>query len=167
MGLILFFRRNSLMKTYEFDAKMLTDGIMDWGFIEFPYDAQKEFGIRGQVKVVASFDGYEYRGSLVKMGHTCHIIGITKKIRSVIGKNPGDMIHVLIRQDVEPRLVEIPLDFENLLKNNPEAKAFFDTLSYTNRKSYVVWIKSAKKEETRQKRLFASIEKLLDKIKEP
>jgi hypothetical protein len=155
------------MKTYEFDAKMLTDGIHDWGFVEFPFDVQKEFGAKGQIKVVASFNGFEYRGSLVKMGHDCHIIGITKPIRAAIGKNPGDMVHVIIKQDLKPRLVELPNDFVSLLKNNPVAQTFYETLSYSNRKAYVQWIISAKKEETRQQRLTASIEKLLQKIKEP
>jgi hypothetical protein len=155
------------MKIYEFDAKMLTDGTHDWGFVEFPFDVQKEFGTKGQIKVVASFDGYEYRGSLAKMGHNCHFIGIRKNIRKAIGKNPGEMVHVTIKQDIEPRVIEVPEDLDLLLKDNPQAQEFFDSLSYTNRKSYVQWILSAKKEETRQVRLTASIEKLLQKIKEP
>jgi hypothetical protein len=155
------------MKTYEFDAKMLTDGTHDWGFVEFPYDVQQEFGTKGQVKVIATFDGYPYRGSLVKMGQDCHHIGITKPIRAAIGKNPGDMVHVVIRQDTEPRVVEVPEDLKQLLQDHAEAEAIFQKLSYTNQKAYVQWIISAKKEETRQKRMKEAIEKLLQGVKEP
>jgi len=47
---------------------------MDAAYIEFPYDVYKEFGKRGQVEVKASFDGFEYRGSLVRMGMQSHCI---------------------------------------------------------------------------------------------
>jgi hypothetical protein len=155
------------MKTYEFDALMLSDDTHDWGYVEFPYDVQQEFGTKGQVKVMATFDNYTYRGSLVKMGRDCHFIGITKLIRATIGKNPGDRVHVIIRRDTEPRRVEVPADLSHLLQSHPEAEIMFNALSYSNRKAWVQWINSAKKEETRQRRLKETIEKLLQGIKEP
>lgn len=39
-----------------------------------------------------------YSGSLVKMKTPCHIIGVLKDIRNKIGKQPGDMIRVTIRE---------------------------------------------------------------------
>lgn len=155
------------MKVYEFDAVIQTDGRIDSGYVEFPFDVGKEFGTRGQVKVIATFDEYEYRGSLVKMGHHCHFIGLIKKVRAEIGKNPGDTVHVVIKQDLEPRTVEVPEDFEKMLNQNPEAQTFFDKLSYTNRKQYVQWITNAKKAESRDRRIKNSICKLLQGIKEP
>jgi uncharacterized protein YdeI (YjbR/CyaY-like superfamily) len=50
---------------------------------------------------------------------------------------------------------------------NQKAKTFFDTLSFTNRKEYAVWITSARKEETREKRLQETIKKLLAGLKNP
>lgn len=155
------------MKVYEFDAKIIKQDSIDAAYIEFPYDVEKEFGVKGQVKVWVTFDGYEYRGSLAKMGHQCHILGITKKIRASINKQPGDTVHVILRKDDEPRTVDIPDDFKKAMEKNEEAKVFFDTLSFTNQKQYVQWITSAKKEETRNKRLQLSIDKLLNKIKHP
>jgi hypothetical protein len=155
------------MKIYEFDAVIQKHPDLDAAFIEFPYDVEKEFGTRGQVKVIATFDGYEYRGSLAKMGHPCHRLGLTKQVRNAIGKNPGDTVHVVLRKDVEPRTVEIPEDLNKLLDRYPEAKAYFDGLSYTHRKEYIQWITSAKKQETRGRRLQKAIEMLLEKVKHP
>lgn len=155
------------MKIYEFDAEIKKHRTINAGYVEFPFDVEKEFGTKGQVKVVATFDGYEYRGSLVKMGHPCHFIGLTQKVRAAIGKNPGDIVHVVIKQDIEPRTIEVPEDFQLLLNQNPEAREFFEKLSFTNRKEYVQWIISAKKTETRERRLRESIEKLLKGIKHP
>lgn len=66
-----------------------------------PDPSRRSFGTRGRVKVVATFDGVEYRGSLVKMGTPCHIIGITKAIRSLIGKQPGDTVSVTLKVDTD------------------------------------------------------------------
>ncbi|MHB1392863.1 MAG: YdeI/OmpD-associated family protein [Clostridia bacterium] len=153
------------MKKYEFDAEIKKQPSIDAAFIEFPYDVEKEFGVKGQVKVLATFDGCEYRGSLAKMGHNCHMLGITQKVRASIGKNPGDIVHVILKKDEEPRIVEIPEDFRQLLEENEQALGFFETLSYTNRKEYVQWITSAKKAETREKRVKDTIVMLLNKVK--
>lgn len=55
----------------------------------------------------------------------------------------------------------MPQDLADLLKQRAEAKEFFDKVSYTNKKAYVRWIASAKREETRQRRLQKSIEMIL------
>ncbi|WP_010233489.1 DUF1905 domain-containing protein [Clostridium arbusti] len=39
------------MKSYEFDAVIKKHGTIDAAYIEFPYDVEKEFGTKGQVKV--------------------------------------------------------------------------------------------------------------------
>lgn len=54
---------------------------------------------------------------------------------------------------------------EDVAKAFKKAKvlAYFDSLAFSHRKEYVQWIESAKKEETRTKRIEQAIEKLLDK----
>lgn len=155
------------VKVYEFDGAIKEHGSIDAAYIEFPYDVEQEFNTKGQIKVKVTFDGYEYRGSLAKMGLDCHILGITQKIRQAIDKSFGDMVHVILMQDEEVRTIDIPEDFQKELEKSSEAKDFFDTLSYTNRKKYVEWVISAKKAETRERRLMDSIAMLLDKTKFP
>ncbi|MFQ9923877.1 MAG: DUF1905 domain-containing protein [Beduini sp.] len=84
-------------KRYEFDAIILKVPDIDGAYIEFPYDVKEEFD-KGRVKVEATFDGYPYSGSLVRMKTPGHIIGIRKDIRQAIGKQPGDVIHVTIKE---------------------------------------------------------------------
>lgn len=155
------------MKLYEFDAEIKKQPSIDATYVEFPYAVEEEFGVKGQVKVIAVFDGCEYRGSLAKMGPGCHILGMTQKIRALIGKKPGDTVHVILKKDDEPRIVELPEDFKRLLDENEAASGFFDTLSYTDRKTYVTWITSAKKAETREKRLKDAIAMLSERVKKP
>lgn len=87
-------------RTYEFDAVLQKVPDLDGAYVEFPFDVRREFG-KGRVKVQAAFDGHPYRGSLVRMGTECHIIGVRKDIRAAIGKQPGDTVRVTIREDGE------------------------------------------------------------------
>lgn len=148
------------MKVYEFEAKILQPEDKVGAYIEFPYNAEAEFGRKGWVRVVATFDGLEYRGSLANMGMGCHVLIITKKIREELRKQHGDILKVTIVEDFEPRVIEIPEDFNTLLLNNERAKIEFDKFSYTKRKEIVDWINDAKKEETREKRKLKTIKKL-------
>lgn len=88
---------NKCEKIYEFDAILQKVPDMDGAYVEFPYDVREEFQ-KGRVKVYVEFDGEPYEGSLVRMGTPGHIVGVRKDIRKKIGKEPGDMVHVLIRE---------------------------------------------------------------------
>ncbi|HEX9510137.1 MAG TPA: YdeI/OmpD-associated family protein [Puia sp.] len=58
------------------------------------------------------------------------------------------------------RTIEPPSDFAKVLRRSKTAAHFFDSLSFSNKKEYVIWISSAKKEETRSRRLELAIDKL-------
>jgi uncharacterized protein YdeI (YjbR/CyaY-like superfamily) len=62
-------------------------------------------------------------------------------------------VDVEIELDTEPREVNVPADFQMALSRDPGAGRFFDTLSYSHKSAYVLWIESAKKDETRQRRI--------------
>ena len=62
--------------------------------------------------------------------------------------------------DMEKRTITTPVELEVLFTKNEPAKAFFETLSFTNKKEYITWITGAKREETKQARLEATIDKL-------
>lgn len=69
--------------------------------------------------------------------------------------------------DPETRTVQPPPDFAKELRRSKTASHFFENLSFTDKKEYVVWITSAKKEETRSRRLEAAIDKLIAGKKNP
>jgi hypothetical protein len=65
------------------------------------------------------------------------------------------------------RTLELPADLEEVLNREPEAKHFFNTLSFTNRKEYALWISEAKRPETRAARLEKITDRLLTGLKNP
>ena len=64
-----------------------------------------------------------------------------------------------------PASMEIPNDFLKELSKNPKAKKFFGTLNKTNLYSITWRLQTAKKQETREKRMKAIIEMLSKKQK--
>lgn len=69
--------------------------------------------------------------------------------------------------DANARVITAPPELEKLFTVNTEAKAFFDGLSFTNKKEYVIWITGSKKEDTKTARLKSTIEKLNSGRKNP
>ncbi len=64
---------------------------------------------------------------------------------------------------LKPPSFEMPGEFKEALAANKEAGAFFESLPPSQKKQYVGWIASAKRDETRQKRLQKALELLNDK----
>ena len=155
------------MEKIEFNAVIEKHDNMDAAYIKFPYNVHEIYGVRGQVKVKAWFDGVLYRGSLATMGYGFHFLGVTKAIRKKIGKQPGESVHVIIERDFEERIIDIPEDLLVLLNQNPEIKEYFNSLAFSHRMEYSNWILEAKKTETRQNRLLKTIELLAIKKKNP
>ena len=87
---------------YEYDAILREIPENGGAYVAFPWDIREVFG-RGRIRVHAYFDGVPYDDSVVNMGvknpdgSVCYIIGVTKAVRRALGKQDGDMIHVVIR----------------------------------------------------------------------
>jgi len=69
--------------------------------------------------------------------------------------------------DTQKKIVTLPDDLATVLKKNKKANEFFQTLSFTNKKEYVEWIVTAKREETRNERIKGTIERLEKGWKNP
>jgi uncharacterized protein YdeI (YjbR/CyaY-like superfamily) len=101
------------------------------------------------------------RGSLMPNGDGTHYMVINQSVRNEAGATTGDIVRVSIEPDTEERTLDVPEDLRAALDRNEEAAVFFGKLSYSNRKEYIQWILSAKKEETRAKRIGQAIEMLV------
>ncbi len=63
--------------------------------------------------------------------------------------------------DYVKRTIQVPSELQQLFKKNKPAEAFFESLPFTHRREYVEWIVSAKRAETRARRLETTMEKLI------
>ncbi len=69
--------------------------------------------------------------------------------------------------DLKNRIVTPPIDLQKELIKNASAGEFFESLSFTNKKEYVVWLITAKREKTREERIIKTISKLKNGLKNP
>ena len=69
--------------------------------------------------------------------------------------------------DATSKTIRLPDDLAAAFNDHKQEKMFFDTLSFTNRKEYVEWIVTAKREETRIQRVKDTIGRLSKKWKNP
>ncbi|MFM2327489.1 MAG: hypothetical protein RIR31_1691 [Bacteroidota bacterium] len=89
-----------------------------------------------------------------------------KKPETDVKKEPSfSSINPAPGVDYTNRTIEIPKALQQLLDKNQSAAVFFESLAFTHKREYVEWIVSAKKEETKAKRLETTIEKLIAKKK--
>lgn len=69
--------------------------------------------------------------------------------------------------DVDNKQIKLPPVIAVTLEKETAAMDFYQSLSYTNKKEYVLWILTAKQEKTRQERLVKMVEKLNSGKKNP
>jgi hypothetical protein len=148
----------AMAKKHTFKAK-LEEGQGGGVFVRVPFDVEEVFG-KKRVPITATIDGEPYRGTLVRMGLPDHCLGVLKAIREKICKQVGDDVRISLEEDTAERKVVVPADLTSALRRHKEARAFFETLSYTHQKEYVQWIEDAKKEQTRKTRVERTVEML-------
>jgi hypothetical protein len=128
-------------------------------FLRVPPEVSAALGAKGQLRVVATIEGADYRLSLARYGGV-HWLGLRAEVRQAIGKAPGDEVEVALRPDLEPRLVGLPPELEAELAGDASAREAFDGLSYSHRKEHADFVAEAKKPETRLRRARKAVDAL-------
>ena len=102
--------------------------------------------------VAATVNEYTWRTSVARMRGE-FLLGLNRAVREEAGVEAGDTVEVSIELDSAPREVLVPQALADALAGDPTLGAAFDALAYTHRKEYARWIESAKREETRDRRV--------------
>lgn len=135
-----------------------------WTFARIPEVLQDKNSHFGWVKVRGSIDGFEIsKYHLMPMGNGTLFLPVRAEIRKKIKKQEGDYVHVILYQDNEPLIA--PEEMLLCLKEEPKALKFFNSLTDSEKKFYIEWIYSAKKEETKIERLAKSINRMQKGLK--
>jgi len=69
--------------------------------------------------------------------------------------------------DPKTKTVQLPEDLIAVFKKHKKEEAYFQSLPFTHKKEYVEWIVTAKRPETREKRILGTIERLSKQWKNP
>ena len=124
-------------------------------FIPLTFDPKPVFGrIRAPVKV--TLNGYTYRSTIAAMGGP-PCIPLRKSNREAAGLDGGETLEVRLDLDTETREVNPPADLVRALKSVGGALEKWKRLSYSHQREHVEAIESAKKPETRARRIAAAV----------
>ncbi len=129
--------------------------------IRIPPEVVEHLGSGKRPPVRVTINGYTYRSTVAVMGGE-FMVGIAAEHRAAAGVAAGNEVDIDIGLDLEPREVTVPADLAGALDQEPEARRFFDGLSYSNRRRFVLSVEEAKTPETRQRRITRSVDTLRD-----
>jgi hypothetical protein len=120
------------------------------------WDEMTEYGLQGVASIAVN---EKWAGSRFRPEGQSKISGTGKKeIRE------SDYATYI---DVDKKVITLPVYIKNILKQTPQALSFYQQLSYSNKKEYLLWILTAKQEKTRNERLGKLTEKLVAGKKNP
>jgi len=139
----------------KFRTKIELSGKTSTG-MQVPESIVEGLGKGKRPAVSVTINGYTYRSTIASMGGV-YMLPVSAEIRKNAGVAAGDEVEVTVELDTAPRELVLPDDFAAALNAQPEAKTFFDALSYSNRQRFVLPIEQAKTAETRQRRIEKAI----------
>lgn len=129
-----------------------------WTYIEVPAKTaerlkennKKSFRVKGKI------DSHNITGiALIPMGNGSFILAVNAVMRKAIKKIHGAAVLVQLEEDKTP--VKLSADLMVCLNDDPDAVKYFNTLPPSHRNWYSNWIKGAKTEITKAKRIAAVI----------
>ena len=131
-----------------------------WTFLVLPAAASAKLPTRGPTTVEGSLEGQAFKATLEPDGLGSHWLKVSRALRLAAGADVGDRVALEIEpatEELEPR---VPADLRKALAAAPEAKAQWATLTPVARRDWIQWLDSAKKAETRERRIASACDML-------
>jgi hypothetical protein len=136
-----------------------------WSYIKIPLAVTQQLkpGHKKSFRVKGRIDDHLINGlALIPMGRGDFIMALNAELRRAIGKRKGDKITVQLLLDERP--LKLSAELVECLKDEPEARHFFNTLPPSHQHYFSKWIKDARTETTKTKRIAQTITALSRKF---
>jgi hypothetical protein len=127
-------------------------------FIPIPFHPNEVWGVKQRHHITGTVNGHKVRGSLGSDGQQ-YFLPLGAAWRRDCGIDAGDTVEVTLSPE-GPQSESLSADVSDALDTEPQAKAFFESLATFYRNTYIKWIESAKRPETRAARIQEMIELL-------
>ncbi len=124
--------------------------------IQVPEEVVVGLGGSKRPAVVVSLDGYTYRSTVAPMGDEWWV-GVNSDHRAASGLKAGDEVQAILDLDTAPRELAVPPELAAALEADPVAKAFFDGLSYSNKRVFTLSVEGTNNPETKARRVEKAI----------
>jgi Bacteriocin-protection, YdeI or OmpD-Associated/Domain of unknown function (DUF1905) len=130
--------------------------------IEVPPTVVEALGEGKRPPVKITINGHSWR-SRVAIMRGRFLLGLSNANRQAAGVTTGDDVEVDLVLDTEPRVIVEPPELLSALDADPVARAAFDDLTPSRKRELVRSIETAKKPETKARRIDDALAGLRDR----
>ena len=132
-----------------------------WTFLTLPQEASARLPSRGMTSVEGTFNGCAFQATLEPDGQGGHWLKVDRKLREAAGAEVGDVVSLEIAPVAEEPEPRVPAGLRHALAAaDPKARAVWSDITPVARRDWIQWIESAKREETRVKRIASACDML-------
>lgn len=129
--------------------------LVEEGGVEVPFDVEQVFG-RKRMPIRVTVNGVTYRTTVAVYAGR-YFFPMRREIRKKAGVPANGTCRITVEPDLAPRTIEPPRDLMTAMRKRAPALATWKKWSYTHQKELVDWVTSAKKPETRERRIAKAI----------
>ncbi len=143
------------MKT-RFKAKLLRPAApkgASWSFIVLPKNVSAKLRTRSTTTVEGTLNDHAFRATLAPDGQRSHWLKVNRKMREGAGAEVGDVVTLEIVSAGKESAPSVPADLRKALAAAAKARAVWSDLTPIARRDWIHWITSAKRPETRARRI--------------
>ncbi|MER6433759.1 YdeI/OmpD-associated family protein [Streptomyces sp900105245] len=123
-----------------------------------PTELAATLGTARLLPALLTINGHSIQATLHKMGGT-YMTAVNKAVQQQVGATAGDTVSVTIQLDTEEQGVDLPEDLGAALAD-AGAQGAFDRLTLFRQREMVKAVTSAKKPETRARRIGQAVDSL-------
>lgn len=124
-----------------------------WNFLILPKAASARLPARGMTTVEGTINGATFLATLEPDGQKSHWLKVDRKLAKAAGAETGDIVALEFAPTSKVPEPELPTDLKKALAANSEAKTVWTDITPIARRDWIQWIVSAKRAETRQRRI--------------
>lgn len=131
-----------------------------WAFLVLPKRASARLPTRNMVTVDGTMNDHPFRATLAPDGQGSHWLKVTRRLREGAGAAVGEVVALemtVAGKEPEP---SVPAALRKALATAPKARAVWSDITPVARRDWIQWITSAKRSETRMRRIGAACDML-------
>ena len=157
--------------TIRFSARLsrpeASERIGSWTLLTLPKNASAKLPSPVSTMVEGTINGFPFRAALEPDGNGSHWLRLSKALQDAAGADAQDAVSVEITRVGEEPELRVPMDLRQALEAAPRAQALWAQITPMARRDWILWIISAKQEETRQRRIENACDMLVSGKRRP
>jgi uncharacterized protein YdeI (YjbR/CyaY-like superfamily) len=134
---------------------------LKWTIVRIPFDVERVWGVRSQLRVKGEINGFAFRTSLFPNGRGGHYLLVNKQMLKGGQASAGAAAHFHLEPDTEKRQTVVPVELERALAEDRALLRWFRGLNESTRKNAALWVGAVKSTEARERRAMQLAERLM------